>query len=332
VSDKTDDIRKAIAGLEKTFGKGAIIRMGDRPSTRDPVAAISTGSLGLDVALGVGGIPRGRVVEVYGPESGGKTTLTLHLIAEAQKAGLTTAFVDAEHALDVDWARNLGVDVDDLYVSQPDHGEAALEIVDALVQTGHFGLIVIDSVAALTPKAELEGSMSDQQIGLQARLMSKGLRKITAAAAKSDTTVIFINQIRMRIGVMFGNPETTAGGKALRFYSSVRISVSGSKVVKDNGEPIGTTRTAKVVKNKVAAPFKTAVFDIMFGGEHGYGIEPYREMLTLAEDCGVIEKSGPWYAYGGEKLGRGRTAARQFLSENPSVAKEIRAKVVEAAL
>jgi recombination protein RecA len=316
----------ALAQIEKQYGKGAVMKLGtdDRPTD---VPAISTGSLGLDIALGVGGIPRGRVIEIFGPESSGKTTLTLHAIAEAQKAGGVAAFIDAEHALDLGYAKKLGVQSDDLLVSQPDTGEQALEIAETLVRSGAIDLIVVDSVAALVPRAEIEGEMGDAHMGLQARLMSQALRKLTAAIAKSQTTVIFINQIRMKLGVMFGNPETTTGGNALKFYSSVRLDIRRIESIKDGQDVTGSRVRVKVVKNKMAPPFKQAEFDIMFAE----GISKAGELVDLGVDKRILEKSGAWYSYKGERLGQGREAVRDFLKTNPSIAKEIEAKIREAA-
>jgi recombination protein RecA len=317
----------AVAQIEKQFGKGSIMKLGSDEVLSD-IPAISTGSLGLDIALGVGGFPRGRVVEIFGPEASGKTTLTLHAIAEAQRAGGATAFIDAEHALDVTYARKLGVKTDDLLISQPDTGEQALEIAETLVRSGALDLIVIDSVAALVPRAELEGDMGDAHMGLQARLMSQALRKLTATISKSQTTVIFINQIRMKIGVMFGNPETTTGGNALKFYSSVRLDIRRIEAIKDGQEVIGSRVRVKVVKNKVAPPFKQAEFDILFNE----GISKVGEILDLGVDKGVVEKSGAWYTYKGERIGQGREQARTFLKGNPAAAREIEDRVKDAAL
>jgi recombination protein RecA len=316
----------ALAQIEKQYGKGAVMKLGteDRPAD---VPAISTGSLGLDIALGVGGVPRGRVVEIFGPESSGKTTLTLHAIAEAQKAGGVAAFIDAEHALDLGYAKKLGVQTDDLLVSQPDTGEQALEIAETLVRSGAIDLIVVDSVAALVPRAEIEGEMGDAHMGLQARLMSQALRKLTAAIAKSQTTVIFINQIRMKLGVMFGNPETTTGGNALKFYSSVRLDIRRIESIKEGQDVTGSRVRVKVVKNKMAPPFKQAEFDIMFAE----GISKAGELVDLGVDKRIMEKSGAWYSYKGERLGQGREAVRDFLKTNPSIAKEIEARIREAA-
>jgi len=318
-----DDNRKkalaaALGQIEKQFGKGSVMRLGDSVASRD-VSVVSTGSLGLDVALGIGGLPRGRVVEIYGPESSGKTTLTLQVIAEAQKVGGTAAFVDAEHALDPVYAGKLGVNVDDLLVSQPDTGEQALEITDMLVRSGAVDIIVIDSVAALTPKAEIEGEMGDSHVGLQARLMSQALRKLTANIKRTNVLVIFINQIRMKIGVMFGSPETTTGGNALKFYSSVRLDIRRIGAVKDGDEVIGNETRVKVVKNKVSPPFKQAEFQIMYG----HGIYRMGEVIDWGVKLGLVEKSGAWYAYKGDKIGQGKANAAKFLGDNPAVANEI---------
>ena len=312
----------ALGQIEKQFGKGSVMRMGDASAIRN-IEAISTGSLSLDIALGIGGIPKGRVVEIYGPESSGKTTMTLHCVAEAQKTGGTCAFVDAEHALDPVYAEKLGVDMDELLVSQPDTGEQALEITDMLVRSGAVDLIVVDSVAALTPKAEIEGEMGDSHVGLQARLMSQALRKLTANIKKSNCIVIFINQIRMKIGVMFGSPETTTGGNALKFYSSVRLDIRRIGSIKDRDEVVGNATRVKVVKNKVAPPFKQVEFDIMYGE----GISKTGELLDLGVKAGVVEKSGSWYSYGDERIGQGRENAKQFLKDNAPVATEIEDKI-----
>ncbi|MEA3333779.1 MAG: recombinase RecA [Pseudomonadota bacterium] len=314
----------AVSQIEKEFGKGSIMRLGDE-SRADGIDVISTGSLSLDIALGVGGIPRGRVIEVYGPESSGKTTLALHIVAEAQKIGGAAAFVDAEHALDVIYARKLGVKVDDLLVSQPDTGEQALEITEILVRSGALDVVVVDSVAALVPRAEIEGEMGDSHMGLQARLMSQALRKLVAAISKSKTTVIFINQIRMKIGVMFGNPETTTGGNALKFYASVRLEIRRTGAIKKGDDVLGNATRVKVVKNKVAPPFKEARFDILFGE----GISKAGDVLDLAVDCGVAEKSGSWYSYNGERLGQGRDFVRNHLKENLDILDDMELKVRE---
>jgi recombination protein RecA len=323
-TEKAKALQAALAQIEKQFGKGSIMRLGEGEVIED-IQVVSTGSLGLDIALGVGGLPRGRVVEIYGPESSGKTTLTLQVIAEMQKVGGTAAFIDAEHALDIQYAQKLGVNLQDLLISQPDTGEQALEIVDALVRSGSIDLIVIDSVAALTPKAELEGEMGDSLPGLQARLMSQALRKLTGTIKKTNTMVIFINQIRMKIGVMFGNPETTTGGNALKFYASVRLDIRRTGSIKKGEEIIGSETKVKVVKNKVAPPFKTAEFDILYGE----GISREGEIIDMGVTAKVLEKSGAWYAYNGEKIGQGKDNAREFLRENAEVAREIENKVRE---
>jgi recombination protein RecA len=325
LSEKTKALQAALAQIEKQFGKGTIMRLGEGEVIED-IQVVSTGSLGLDIALGVGGLPRGRVIEIYGPESSGKTTLTLQVIAEMQKQNGTCAFVDAEHALDIQYAQKLGVNLQELLISQPDTGEQALEIVDSLVRSGAVDLIVIDSVAALTPKAELEGDMGDSLPGLQARLMSQALRKLTATIKKTNCMVIFINQIRMKIGVMFGSPETTTGGNALKFYASVRIDIRRTGTIKRGEEAIGNETKVKVVKNKVAPPFKTAEFDILFGE----GISRHGEVIDLGVTARVIDKSGAWYAYNGEKIGQGRDNSREFLRENPELAHEIENKVRES--
>ncbi|MBI5378791.1 MAG: recombinase RecA [Nitrospirae bacterium] len=316
----------AVVQIERQFGKGAIMRLGSDEVPAE-VPAISTGSLGLDLALGVGGVPRGRVVEIFGPEASGKTTLALHTIAEAQKAGGVAAFIDAEHALDVHYTRRLGVRTDDLLISQPDSGEQALEITETLVRSGAIDLIVVDSVAALVPKAELEGEMGDAHMGLQARLMSQALRKLTGAISRSQTTVVFINQIRMKIGVMFGNPETTTGGNALKFYASVRLDIRKIDTLKEGQDVVGSRVRVKVVKNKVAPPFKQAEFDVLFNE----GISKVGEVIDLGVDRGIVEKSGAWYAYGGNRIGQGREQARRYLIEKPEVAREIESKVRELA-
>jgi recombination protein RecA len=324
-AEKAKALQVALAQIEKQFGKGTIMRLGEGEVIED-IQVVSTGSLGLDIALGVGGLPRGRVVEIYGPESSGKTTLTLQVIAEMQKLGGTCAFVDAEHALDIQYAQKLGVNLQDLLISQPDTGEQALEIVDSLVRSGAVDLIVVDSVAALTPKAELEGEMGDSLPGLQARLMSQALRKLTAHIKKTNCTVIFINQIRMKIGVMFGSPETTTGGNALKFYASVRLDIRRTGTIKKGDDAIGNETKVKVVKNKVAPPFKTAEFDILFGE----GISRHGEIIDMGVNARIIEKSGAWYAYNGEKIGQGRDNAREFLRENEALAHEIENKVRES--
>jgi recombination protein RecA len=312
--DKTKMLENAISQIEKDYGKGAIMRLGSR-DVLVPVSVIPTGALSIDAALGVGGVPRGRVIEIYGPESGGKTTLTLHIIAEAQKMGGQAAFIDAEHALDPIYARKLGVDVDNLLVSQPDNGEQALEIAQKLIQSGAVDVIVVDSVAALVPRAELEGDMGDPQMGLQARLMSQALRKLTAIVSKSHTCLIFINQIREKIGVMFGNPETTTGGRALKFYSSIRLDIRRIQSIKEGDRVIGSRTRAKVVKNKVAAPFREAEFDILYGE----GVSREGDLIDLGVDKGVLEKSGTWISFGGERLGQGRENARVFLKEHADI-------------
>ena len=324
-TEKAKALQAALAQIEKQFGKGTIMKLGDGEVIED-IQVVSTGSLGLDIALGVGGLPRGRVVEIYGPESSGKTTLTLQVIAEMQKIGGTCAFVDAEHALDIQYAQKLGVNLQELLISQPDTGEQALEIVDSLTRSGAVDLIVIDSVAALTPKAELEGEMGDSLPGLQARLMSQALRKLTATIKKANCMVIFINQIRMKIGVMFGSPETTTGGNALKFYASVRLDIRRIGSIKKGEEIIGNETRVKVVKNKVASPFKTAEFDILYGE----GISRLGEVLDLGVAGHIVEKSGAWYAFNGEKIGQGRDNSREFLKENPELAIEIENKVRES--
>jgi recombination protein RecA len=323
-NEKAKALAAALAQIEKQFGKGTIMRLGEGEVIED-IQVVSTGSLGLDIALGVGGLPRGRVIEIYGPESSGKTTLTLQVIAEMQKQNGQCAFVDAEHALDIQYAQKLGVQVSDLLISQPDTGEQALEIVDSLVRSGAVDLIVIDSVAALVPKAEIEGEMGDSLPGLQARLMSQALRKLTASIKKTNCMVIFINQIRMKIGVMFGSPETTTGGNALKFYASVRLDIRRTGTIKKGEEAIGNETKVKVVKNKVAPPFKTAEFDILFGE----GISREGEIIDMGVQHGILEKSGAWYAYSGEKIGQGRDNAREFLRENPDLAREVENKVRE---
>ena len=324
-TEKAKALAAALAQIEKQFGKGTIMKLGAGEVIED-IQVVSTGSLGLDIALGVGGLPRGRVVEIYGPESSGKTTLTLQVIAEMQKVGGTCAFVDAEHALDIQYAQKLGVNLQELLISQPDTGEQALEIVDSLVRSGAVDLIVIDSVAALTPKAELEGEMGDSLPGLQARLMSQALRKLTATIKKANCMVIFINQIRMKIGVMFGSPETTTGGNALKFYASVRLDIRRIGSIKKGDEVIGNETRVKVVKNKVASPFKTAEFDILYGE----GISRLGEVLDLGVAGHIVEKAGAWYAFNGEKIGQGRDNSREFLKENPALAIEIENKVRES--
>ena len=324
-SEKAKALQAALAQIEKQFGKGTIMRLGEGEAIAD-IQVVSTGSLGLDVALGVGGLPRGRVIEIYGPESSGKTTLTLQVIAEMQKLGGTCAFIDAEHALDTAYAQKLGVNLQEMLISQPDTGEQALEIVDSLVRSGAVDLIIIESVAALTPKAEIEGEMGDSLPGLQARLMSQALRKLTATIKKTNCTVIFINQIRMKIGVMFGSPETTTGGNALKFYASVRLDIRRTGTIKKGDEAIGNETKVKVVKNKVSPPFKTAEFDILFGE----GISREGEIIDMGVNARIIEKSGAWYAYNGEKIGQGRDNSREFLRENRDLAIEIENKVRES--
>ena len=319
--DKQRAIDMALGQIERQFGKGSIMKLGDRTSLRVPV--ISSGSIGADAAMGIGGYPRGRVVEIFGPESSGKTTLALHAIAEAQKKGGTAAFIDAEHAMDAEYSRKLGVDIDALLVSQPDSGEQALEIGEMLVRSGAVDILVVDSVAALVPRAELEGEMGDSFVGLHARLMSKAMRKLTAIVSKSNTCLIFINQIREKIGVMFGNPETTTGGRALKFYSSVRVDIRRIGAIKEGEQIIGNRTRVKIVKNKMAPPFRQAEFDIMFG----QGISKNGELLDLGVSNRVVEKSGSWFAYGGERLGQGRENCKQFLFENPDIAAEIEEKI-----
>jgi recombination protein RecA len=321
-TEKAKALAAALSQIEKQFGKGSVMRLTDAEIAED-IQVVSTGSLGLDIALGIGGLPRGRVVEIYGPESSGKTTLTLQVIAEMQKLGGTCAFIDAEHALDVQYAQKLGVHLEDLLISQPDTGEQALEIADALVRSGSVDMIVIDSVAALTPKAEIEGEMGDSLPGLQARLMSQALRKLTATIKRTNCLVIFINQIRMKIGVMFGNPETTTGGNALKFYASVRLDIRRTGSIKKGEEVVGNETKVKVVKNKVAPPFRAAEFDILYGE----GISREGEIIDLGATCGVVEKSGAWYSYGGERIGQGKDNVREYLREHPEVALDIENKV-----
>ncbi|SDB89255.1 RecA protein [Pelagirhabdus alkalitolerans] len=317
MSDRKQALDMALKSIEKQFGKGSIMKLGEKAEQK--IATVSSGSLALDVALGVGGYPRGRVVEIYGPESSGKTTVSLHAIAEAQKQGGTAAFIDAEHALDPVYARHLGVDTDELLLSQPDTGEQALEIAEALVRSGAVDIVVIDSVAALVPKAEIEGEMGDAHVGLQARLMSQALRKLSGAINKSKTTAIFINQIREKVGVMFGNPETTPGGRALKFYSSVRLEVRRAESIKQGNEMVGNRTRIKVVKNKVAPPFRQAEVDIMYGE----GISRHGELLDIASDLDIVKKSGAWYSYNEDRLGQGRENSKQFLKENPEIMEEI---------
>ena len=320
--EKLKALDAAIAHIEKQYGKGAIMKLGD-PSSQMNVETIPTGSLSLDIALGLGGIPKGRIIEIYGPESSGKTTVTLHMIAEVQKRGGIAGFIDAEHALDPTYAENIGVDIDNLYISQPDNGEQALEITETMVRSGAVDIVVVDSVAALVPKAEIDGDMGDSHVGLQARLMSQALRKLTAVISKSNCTVIFINQLREKVGVMFGNPETTTGGRALKFYSSVRLDVRRIESLKSGGEVIGNRTRVKVVKNKIAPPFKEAEFDIMFGK----GISKVGDIVDLASNIDIIKKSGAWYAYEGNKIGQGRENTKIYLEEHPDICQEIEDKV-----
>ena len=322
--DKIKALEAAITKIEKDFGKGAIMKLGDSGNHMN-VETVPTGSLSLDVALGLGGVPKGRIVEIYGPESSGKTTVALHMVAEVQKRGGIAGFIDAEHALDPVYAKNIGVDVDNLYISQPDNGEQALEITETMVRSGAIDIVVVDSVAALVPKAEIDGDMGDSHVGLQARLMSQALRKLTAVISKSNCTVIFINQLREKVGVMFGNPETTTGGRALKFYSSVRLDVRRIESLKQSGEVTGNRTRVKVVKNKIAPPFKEAEFDIMFGE----GISQEGDILDLAANVNIVVKSGAWYAYEGNKIGQGRENAKQYLKDNPEICKEIENKVRE---
>ncbi len=316
--DKLKALDAALAQIERQFGKGSVMKLGD-PGTQMNVETIPTGSLSLDIALGLGGIPKGRIVEIYGPESSGKTTVTLHMIAEVQKRGGIAGFIDAEHALDPVYAKNIGVDIDNLYISQPDNGEQALEITETMVRSGAIDIVVVDSVAALVPKAEIDGEMGDSHVGLQARLMSQALRKLTAVISKSNCTVVFINQLREKVGVMFGNPETTTGGRALKFYSSVRLDVRRIESLKQAGEVIGNRTRVKVVKNKIAPPFKEAEFDIMFGK----GISKEGDLLDLASNANIIVKTGAWYAYKGQKIGQGRENAKQYLIDNPEMFAEV---------
>ena len=322
--DKKKALDAAIAKLEKDFGKGTVMKLGD-PAAQVAVETIPTGSLSLDIALGLGGVPRGRVVEIYGPESSGKTTVALHMIAEVQKQGGIAGFIDAEHALDPVYAKNIGVDIDELYISQPDSGDQALEITETMVRSGAMDIVVVDSVAALVPKQEIEGDMGDSHVGLQARLMSQALRKLTPVISKSNCVVIFINQLREKVGVMFGNPETTTGGRALKFYASIRMDVRRIETLKQGGEMVGNRTRVKVVKNKIAPPFKEAEFDIMFGE----GISKEGDVLDLAADLGIVNKSGAWYAYNNAKIGQGRENAKKYLKENPPVREEIEKKVRE---
>lgn len=322
--DKLKALDAAISQIERQYGKGAVMKLGD-PAAQMNIETIPTGSLSLDIALGLGGIPKGRIVEIYGPESSGKTTVTLHMIAEVQKRGGIAGFIDAEHALDPVYAKNIGVDVDNLYISQPDCGEQALEITETMVRSGAIDIVVVDSVAALVPKAEIDGDMGDSHVGLQARLMSQALRKLTGVISKSNCTVVFINQLREKVGIMFGNPETTTGGRALKFYSSVRMDVRRIESLKQSGEVTGNRTRVKVVKNKIAPPFKEAEFDIMFGE----GISREGDILDLASEIGIINKSGAWYAYEGNKIGQGRENAKQFLKENPDICNVVEEKVRE---
>ena len=319
---KQKALDEAIAHIEKQYGKGSVMKLGD-PSVHMNVETIPTGCLSLDIALGLGGVPRGRIIEVYGPESSGKTTVALHMVAEVQKRGGIAGFIDAEHALDPAYAKNIGVDIDNLYISQPDNGEQALEITETMVRSGAVDIVIVDSVAALVPKAEIEGDMGDSHVGLQARLMSQALRKLTAVISKSNCIVIFINQLREKVGVMFGNPEVTTGGRALKFYSSIRLDVRRVEALKQAGEILGNHTRIKVVKNKIAPPFKEAEFDIVFG----QGISREGDILDLAANTDVVNKSGAWYAYNGEKIGQGRENAKKFLKENPEICQEIEAKV-----
>ncbi len=320
--DKLKALDAAISSIERNFGKGAVMKLGD-PAAAMNVETVPTGSLSLDVALGLGGVPKGRIVEIYGPESSGKTTVALHMVAEVQKRGGIAGFIDAEHALDPAYAKNIGVDIDELYISQPDNGEQALEITETLVRSGAVDIVIVDSVAALVPKAEIDGDMGDSHVGLQARLMSQALRKLTAVISKTNCIVIFINQLREKVGVMFGNPETTTGGRALKFYSSIRMDVRRIETLKTNGEMVGNRTRVKVVKNKIAPPFKEAEFDIMFGR----GISREGDILDLAVNCNVVQKSGAWFAYEGDKVGQGRENSKIYLANNPAIMEEIEAKV-----
>lgn len=322
--DKLKALDAALSQIEKQYGKGAVMKLGD-PTAQMNVETIPTGSLSLDIALGLGGIPKGRIIEIYGPESSGKTTVTLHMIAEVQKNGGIAGFIDAEHALDPVYAKNIGVDIDNLYISQPDNGEQALEIAETMVRSGAIDIVVVDSVAALVPKAEIEGDMGDSHVGLQARLMSQALRKLTGVISKSNCTVVFINQLREKVGVMFGNPETTTGGRALKFYASIRMDVRRIESLKQGGEVVGNRTRVKVVKNKIAPPFKEAEFDIMFGE----GISVVGDILDLAANINVVNKSGAWYAYEGNKIGQGRENAKSYLKDHPDICEEIEEKVRE---
>lgn len=320
--DKLRALDAALSSIEKNFGKGAVMKLGD-PAAAMNVETVPTGSLSLDIALGLGGVPKGRIVEIYGPESSGKTTVALHMVAEVQRMGGIAGFIDAEHALDPTYAKNIGVNIDELYISQPDNGEQALEITETLVRSGAVDIIIVDSVAALVPKAEIDGDMGDSHVGLHARLMSQALRKLTAVISRTNCIVIFINQLREKVGVMFGNPETTTGGRALKFYSSIRMDVRRIETLKVNGEMIGNRTRVKVVKNKIAPPFKEAEFDIMFGK----GISREGDILDLAVGCNVVVKSGAWFSYNGEKIGQGRENAKIFLADNPDIMREVEAKV-----
>ena len=320
--EKQKALEAALGHIEKQYGKGSVMKLGESGANMQ-VETVPTGSLSLDIALGVGGVPKGRIIEIYGPESSGKTTVALHMVAEAQKRGGIAGFIDAEHALDPVYAKNIGVDIDNLYISQPDNGEQALEITETMVRSGAVDIVIVDSVAALVPKAEIDGDMGDSHVGLQARLMSQALRKLTAVISKSNCVVIFINQLREKVGVMFGNPETTTGGRALKFYSSIRLDVRRVETLKQGGEMVGNHTRIKVVKNKVAPPFKQAEFDIMFGT----GISKEGDILDLAADCGIVNKSGAWYAYNGDKIGQGRENAKLFLKEHTDICDEIEKKV-----
>ena len=320
--EKQKALEAALGHIEKQYGKGSVMKLGDSSSNM-VVEAVPTGSLGMDIALGVGGVPKGRIVEIYGPESSGKTTVALHMVAEVQKRGGIAGFIDAEHALDPVYAKNIGVDIDNLYISQPDNGEQALEITETMVRSGAVDIVIVDSVAALVPKAEIEGDMGDSHVGLHARLMSQALRKLTAAISRSNCVVIFINQLREKVGVMFGNPETTTGGRALKFYASVRLDVRRTETLKQGGEMVGNHVKVKVVKNKVAPPFKQAEFDIMFGT----GISREGEILDLASECNVVNKSGAWYSYNGERIGQGRENVKIFLKDHPEICEEIEKQV-----
>ncbi len=322
--DKVRALESALAQIEKQYGKGSVMKLGDTSANMN-IETIPTGSISLDVALGLGGVPKGRIVEIYGPESSGKTTVALHMVSEVQKIGGIAGFIDAEHALDPAYAKNIGVDIDNLYISQPDNGEQALEITETMVRSGAVDIIIVDSVAALVPKAEIDGEMGDSHVGLQARLMSQALRKLTAVISKSNCIVVFINQLREKVGVMFGNPETTTGGRALKFYSSIRLDVRRIEALKQGGEVVGNRTRVKVVKNKIAPPFREAEFDIMFGR----GISREGDVLDLAADAGIVVKSGAWYAYNDAKIGQGRENAKQYLGDNPAIFAEIEAKVRE---